>query len=80
MDDDLHKRIDELVSEEHRLRRSHDDGSALTPEERTRMDALERELDRAWDLLRQRDARRAAGKNPDEATMRSATVVEGYLS
>lgn len=80
MDEDLHQRIDELVNEDHRLRRSHDDGSGLSSEERARMNGLERELDRAWDLLRQRDARRAAGKDPNEASMRSATVVEGYLS
>ena len=44
-----------------------------------RLKALEVELDRCWDLLRQRRARRAAGENPDEAAARPGNVVEGYL-
>jgi hypothetical protein len=36
------------------------------------------QLDRYWDLLRQRDARRRAGLDPDGAQVRSADVVEGY--
>ena len=36
------------------------------------------QLDRYWDLLRQRDARRRAGLDPDGAQERSADVVEGY--
>ena len=36
------------------------------------------QLDRYWDLLRQRDARRRAGLDPDAAQERSADVVEGY--
>ena len=36
------------------------------------------ELDRWWDLLRQREARRSAGLDPDEASMRDAGTVEGY--
>ena len=36
------------------------------------------QLDRTWELLRQRDARRRAGLDPDGAAERSADVVEGY--
>jgi Protein of unknown function (DUF2630) len=36
------------------------------------------ELDQCWDLLRQRDARREFGQDPNEATMRPASVVERY--
>ena len=36
-------------------------------------------LDQAWDLLRQREGLRDAGKNPDEAETRPVDEVEGYL-
>jgi Protein of unknown function (DUF2630) len=76
-DEDVHQRIDELVAEEHRLERAHI-GQALSEAERQRLKDLEVQLDRCWDLLRQRDARRRAGLNPDDAQVRSADVVEGY--
>jgi hypothetical protein len=37
------------------------------------------ELDRCWDLLRQRRARRDAGQNPDDAEARDPGTVENYL-
>jgi hypothetical protein len=37
------------------------------------------ELDRCWDLLRQRRARREFHENPDDASVRDETTVEGYL-
>jgi hypothetical protein len=37
------------------------------------------ELDRCWDLLRQRRARRSAGEDPDEASARDTDTVEKYL-
>lgn len=76
-DDELHQRIDELVAEEHRLERAHV-GRALSEDERERMAQLGVQLDRYWDLLRQRDARRRAGLDPDDAKARSGDVVEGY--
>ena len=73
MDDkQLSARIGELIDEEHQLER----GGQPDPE---RLRALEVELDRCWDLLRQRRARRAAGENPDDAQVRSGDVVEKYL-
>jgi hypothetical protein len=76
-DDELHRRIDELVAEEHRLERAHI-GKELSEAERQRMVDLGVQLDRYWDLLRQRDARRRAGFDPDSAQERTADVVEGY--
>jgi len=76
-DEELHRRIDELVAEEHRLERAHV-GQALSEAELGRLNALSVQLDRYWDLLRQRDARRRAGLDPDAAQERSADVVEGY--
>ncbi|MCW2674610.1 MAG: hypothetical protein JWP14_3199 [Frankiales bacterium] len=76
MDDDLHRRIDELVAEEHALRTA---GHDVTDEDRARLAALEVSLDRVWDLLRQRQARRDVGSDPSLAEERSANTVEGYL-
>jgi hypothetical protein len=73
----LHHQIDELVAEEHRLERAHV-GTALSDEEQRRLSNVGVELDRLWDLLRQRDARRRAGLDPDGAQERPGGVVEGY--
>ena len=48
-------RIEELVDEEHRLRRAHA-GRELDPEDRGRLVRVEAELDRCWDVLRRRRA------------------------
>ena len=37
------------------------------------------ELDKYWDLLRQRRARERAGLDPDDASLRDADTVERYL-
>lgn len=70
-------RISELVDEEHRLERGHV-GRSLTDDEQARMRALTGELDRCWDLLRQRRARREMGRNPDDTEVRSERIVENY--
>lgn len=80
MDDDLHERIEALVAEEHLLRRAHEASSGLGDEQRARLRAVEQGLDRTWDLLRQRQARRAAGQDPLQAAERDIDVVEGYLN
>lgn len=68
--------IHELVEEEKGLRSAH---RGLTGADRQRLDTLERQLDQAWDLLRQRRAREETGENPDEAKERSIDEVESYL-
>jgi hypothetical protein len=76
MDDrTIHQRIEDLVAEEERLLQA-DHGLAATEHER--LQTVKVELDRYWDLLRQRRARRDAGLDPDEASMRDAETVEGY--
>jgi hypothetical protein len=74
-DDELHRQIDVLVAEEHDLRRHPDPTEA----DRTRLQALEVQLDQAWDLLRRRAALREVGQDPDSARPRSGNEVEGYL-
>jgi hypothetical protein len=78
-DKTLFSRIDELVAEEHELRTKHAAGQIADDDERTRLQALEVELDQCWDLLRQRRAKREFGENPDDAQARPAGTVEGYL-
>jgi hypothetical protein len=69
--------IEALVAEEHRLLEQ-DPG---TPEHRERLEAVRVELDRYWDLLRQRRAREEFGNDPDSGTsLRDADTVEGYES
>lgn len=76
-DSQIHQRIDELVGEEHVLERAHS-GQGLSDPDRARLAELGVQLDRYWDLLRQRDARRRAGQDPDAAQVRDGDVVEGY--
>lgn len=78
MDDtELIARIGSLVDEEHQLdQRIAADGA--DPEAQERLRSLEVALDQCWDLLRQRRARRAAGADPDEASVRPPGTVEGY--
>jgi len=78
MDDaEIVRRISELVDEEHGLEVAHP-GAPLTPEQVERRQAIEVALDQCWDLLRQRRARRDAGQDPDQATVRTAEVVERF--
>jgi hypothetical protein len=69
-----------LVDQEHRLREQLGQGVIEESEENRRLHEIEIQLDRCWDLLRQRKARREAGQNPDTAEPRSAGTVEDYLS
>lgn len=75
-DSELTTRIAELVEEEHRLENSEHSPHDPVVEQRVR--ELEVALDQAWDLLRQRRARRHAGENPDAAMVRPEGTVEGY--
>ncbi len=72
-------RIDEIVAEEHELRARSTSGHPLSADERSRLRHLEEHLDQAWDLLRQRRARREAGQNPDAVAERPVPEVESYL-
>jgi hypothetical protein len=72
--------IEALVTEEHRLLdAAGHGGEGLDTAEHERLEAVRIELDRLWDLMRQRRARRSAGLDPDGAAERDAGTVEGYL-
>lgn len=79
-DKSIHEHINELVAEEKSLRERLGKGEITRDEEHTRLSSLEVELDQAWDLLRRRSAKRQYGEEPDDATQRSADVVEKYLN
>ena len=83
-DDQIRDRIEALEAEEKKLRAEegaaaetgHDDVIARDAE---RLAAIKVELDQLWDLLRQREAKRRAGEDPDTAQLRSEGTVEDYL-
>jgi hypothetical protein len=81
-DESILGRIESLVKEEHALidREEGDavDGEALAVD-RQRLESVSVELDRCWDLLRQRRALRNAGHDPDQAQARDVDTVEKYL-
>jgi len=76
-DNSIHQHIEELVAEEERLLHTHEQ-DGLSDSEHQRMRAVQIELDRYWDLLRQRRARSEAGLDPDAASLRDDLTVEGY--
>lgn len=78
-DKGIHDHISELVAEEKDLRDKLAKGEISRDEEHSRLSSLEVELDQAWDLLRQRNAKRQYGEQPDDAAERPADVVEKYL-
>jgi len=77
-DEDIITRINDLAHEEHQLFEKESEGKAST-RERERLKEIEVQLDQCWDLLHQRRARRSAGMDPDQATVRPETTVEGYV-
>ena len=81
-DENITARIERLVNEEHELRqreeRDNADPEALE-QDAARLRQVEVDLDRSWDLLRQRRALRAAGVDPDHASARDADTLEDYL-
>jgi Protein of unknown function (DUF2630) len=80
-DEGIAARIERLVAEEHDLRQREEADSAsedALDSDRERLRVVEVELDRCWDLLRQRRALREAGADPARAEVRDEGTVEGY--
>ena len=67
-DTSIRARITDLVEEERELRAKLGRREITADEEHARLRDVEAELDQCWDLLRQRDARREYGENPDDAS------------
>jgi uncharacterized protein DUF2630 len=77
-DEPIIDRINQLAHEEEQLWSRASDGGGLTTDDQQRLKTLGVELDRCYDLLRQRQARREFGQDPDQAEARPAEVVEHY--
>ncbi len=78
MDDaQILSRIDELVNEENALWEK-EGTDQRSPEDRERLAEIKVQLDRAWDLLRQRRAREEFGLDTEFTKERSEDVVEHY--
>ncbi|MDX6686615.1 MAG: hypothetical protein QOF26_2399 [Baekduia sp.] len=83
-DDDIRTRIEALEVQERKLRAEegeaaetgHDD---VIAKDRERLAQIKVELDQLWDLLRRRQALRAAGQDPESARLRDPGTVENYL-
>ena len=78
-DSDVQDHIEALVAEEHRLYADAEGQGQEAPEDRRRLEEIRVQLDRYWDLLRQRRAQREFGRDPDEAAIRPEDTVERYL-
>lgn len=76
-DDTIRDQIEALVTEEQRLLREAA-GAQPSDERRARLQQLKVELDRCWDLLRQRQGREEFGLDPDLVHPRDADTVEHY--
>lgn len=70
--------INALSHEEHDLLHAGEQKGGLSDEQHARIGEIKVELDRLWDLLRQRRARRHAGLNPAGAEERDASIVENF--
>ena len=73
-DQSVLKHIKGLAAEEHRLYEQ----ESLAEADAAKLKKIQVELDQCGDLLRQRQARRAAGQDPSQAHVRPAKIVENY--
>jgi hypothetical protein len=78
-DEQISDRIETLVKEEHELQRRAESEHGLDDAGHARMEEVQVALDQCWDLLRQRRARRSAGQDPDDASLRTPDTVGHYL-
>jgi hypothetical protein len=77
-DQQIQERIETLVAEEHELLKAGTAEEGLSPSEHQRLGEVKVELDRYWDLLRQRRAHEEYDLDPEDASIRDAGTVEGY--
>jgi hypothetical protein len=78
-DEQISDRIEALVKEEHELLDRGGLERGLDEAGHARLQEIKVELDRYWDLLRQRRARRRAGEDPEGASPRDPDPLEHYL-
>ena len=76
-DEDIQELIEELVAEAKRLL-NQGVGGGLSEDDHQRLEQIRLELDRQWDLLRQRRGREEFGLDPDVVRPRDPETVEDY--
>lgn len=74
----LQARINDLSHEQEQMYADVSTGGGLSDADRARLEEIRVELEQAYDLLHQREAKRAAGQDPDDAQVRPPRVVEDY--
>ncbi len=77
-DGDIESRIEQLETERESLQDDESAGMDAEHRHANRLEQIRVELDRLWDLRRQRQALRDAGEPADWASERDAGTVEGY--
>lgn len=77
-DQKIQDQIESLVREEHTLLEAGGRQEGLSAEQHERLREVKVELDRYWDLLRQRRALEEFGRDPGDAHLRPAGIVEKY--
>ena len=77
-DEPIVDRINWLAHEEEQLWQRASDGGGIGTTDKERLDEIGVELDQCYDLLRQRQARREFGQDPDDAELRPPEIVERY--
>lgn len=77
-DEQIEGQIEALESEREKLRQKEGTTDPTRDADAARLEEIRVDLDRLWDLLRQRRALRNAGSDPDAASERSAEMVEKY--
>ena len=77
-DEPILDRINRLAHEEEELWQRASDGGGIGTTDKERLDEIGIELDQCYDLLRQRQARREFGQDPDDAELRPPEIVERY--
>ena len=77
-DEQISERIEQLEEEQKRLRHEEQANPDAVGDDAPRLQEIKVELDRLWDLLRQRRALRDAGQDPNLADERAAETVERY--
>ncbi|HEY3248521.1 MAG TPA: DUF2630 family protein [bacterium] len=76
-DQAVFNQINKLAREEHDIWTRESRGEA-SDADRDRLARIGVTLDQCWDLLHQRQALRAAGRDPRDAKIRDEKTVEGY--
>jgi uncharacterized protein DUF2630 len=77
-DEQIESQIEALEAEREKLRQREGQRDPTLEQDRVRLEEIRIDLDRLWDLLRQRRALLSAGKDPDLASARSVETVEKY--